>query len=77
MFFHVFYFQMNVFFTFMPSDVVHNFKEFLQEHQNTFAKSSDDLGFSSLVKHDIDTGDAKPIRQPPGRPPLASGKTGR
>jgi len=58
----------------LPSDVVHDFKEFLQEHKNTFAKSSDDLGFCSLVEHDIDTGDAKPIRQPPRRPSLASGK---
>jgi len=58
----------------LPSDVIHDFKQFLQEHQNTFAKSSDDLGFCSLVEHDIDTGDAKPIRQPPRRPPLASGK---
>ena len=45
----------------LPSDVVHDFKQFLQEHQNTFAKSSDDLGFCSLVEHDIDTGDTKPI----------------
>jgi len=27
-----------------------------------------------LLQHDIDTGDAKSIRQPPRRPPLASGK---
>jgi len=47
-------------------------KQFLQEHQNTFAKSSDDPGFCSLIEHDID--DAKPIRQLPRRPPLASGK---
>jgi len=53
--------------------VVHDFKEFLQ-HQNMFVKSSGDLGFSSLVEHDIDTGDAKPTKQPPRRPPLASGK---
>ena len=58
----------------LPSDVFQEFKQFLQEHQNTFAKSSDDLGFCSLVEHDIDTGDTKPIRQPPRRPPLASGK---
>ena len=55
----------------MPSDV-HDFKQFLLEHQNTFAKSSDDLGVCSLVEHDIDTGDAKPVRQPFRRPPLAS-----
>jgi len=58
----------------LPSDVVHDFKQFLQEHQNTFAKSSDDLGFCSLVEQDINAGDAKPIRQPPRRPPLAFGK---
>ena len=54
--------------------MVHNLKEFLQEHQNTFAKLSDDLGLCSLVEHDIDTVNAKPIEQPPHRPPLASGK---
>jgi len=55
-------------------DIVSDFKQLLLDHEATFAKSSDDLGFCPLLQHDIDTGDAKPIRQPPRRPPLASGR---
>jgi len=50
-----------------------DFKDLLIQHQNTFAKSSTDIGFCDLLQHDIDTADAAPIRQPPRRPPLASG----
>jgi len=38
-----------------------------------FARSPTDIGFCDLLQHDIDTADAAPIRQPPRRPPLASG----
>ena len=38
-----------------------------------FARSSTDIGYCDLLQHDIDTGDSAPIRQPPRRPPLASG----
>jgi len=31
-----------------------------------------DLGYFSVLEHDIDTGDAEPIRQPPRRPPLSA-----
>ena len=31
-----------------------------------------DLGYCSVLEHDIDTGDAEPIRQPPRRPPLSA-----
>jgi len=31
-----------------------------------------DLGYCSVLEHDIDTGEAEPIRQPPRRPPLRS-----
>jgi len=48
-------------------------KQLLLQHQDTFAKSSTDIGFCDLLEHDIDTADAAPIRQPPRRPPLASG----
>jgi len=51
-----------------------DFKQLLLQHQDTFAKSSTDIGFSDVLEHDIDTADAAPIRQPPRRPPLASGK---
>jgi len=30
------------------------------------------LGYCSVLEHDIDTGDAEPIRQPPRRPPLSA-----
>jgi len=58
----------------LTSDNVSDFKQLLLDHEATFAKSSDDLGFCPLLQNDIDTGDAKPIRQPPRRPPLASGR---
>lgn len=46
-------------------------RELLIKHENTFAKSAEDLGRTSIVQHTIDTGDARPIRQPPRRPPRA------
>jgi len=50
-----------------------NFKDLLITHQDAFAKSPTGIGFCNLLEHDIDTADAAPIRQPPRRPPLASG----
>ena len=44
-------------------------KYLLNKHVNLFAKSSDDLGQTSVITHEIDTGDAKPIKQQPRRPP--------
>ena len=46
-------------------------RELLARHENAFAKSAEDLGRTSVVQHTIDTGDARPIRQPPRRPPKA------
>jgi len=48
-------------------------KQLLLDHQNTFAKSKTDIGLCTVVQHDIDTGDIKPIKQSPRRPPLNSG----
>jgi len=56
----------------LTSDVVHDLKNLFRSHQDTFAKSSTDLGFCQLFQHDIDTGDAAPIKQSPRRPPLAA-----
>jgi len=50
-----------------------NFKDLLIAHKDVFAKSPTDIGFCDLLEHDIVTADAAPIRQPPRRPPLASG----
>jgi len=44
----------------------------LIDHQHTFAISSADIGYCSILQHDIDTGDAHPIRQTPRKPPLAA-----
>jgi len=49
------------------------FKDLLVAHTDVFATSPTDIGFCDLLEHDIDTADAAPIRQPPRRPPLASG----
>jgi len=50
-----------------------NFRDLLVAHKDVFAWSPTDIGYCDLLQHDIDTGDAAPIRQPPRRPPLASG----
>jgi len=50
-----------------------NFKDLLITHTDVFAKSPTEIGFCNLREHDIGTADAAPIRQPPRRPPLASG----
>jgi len=53
-------------------DTVKGLKTLLHDHRDTFASSSADLGFSDLIQHDVDTGDARPIKQSPRRPPLAA-----
>ena len=45
----------------LPYDTVEGLKT-LYDHRETFASSSSDLGFCPLVEHDIDTGDARPIK---------------
>ena len=47
-------------------------KQLLHAHAHTFAKSSSDLGYSTILQHDIDTQDAVPIRQQPRKPPLSA-----
>jgi len=47
-------------------------KSLLLEHRDTFASSNTDLGFSSVLQHDIDTGDTQPVRKQPRRPPIAA-----
>ena len=56
----------------LPDDTVKGLKALLYDHRETFASSSSDLGFCPLVEHDIDTGDARPIKQSPRRPLLAA-----
>lgn len=45
-------------------------KAFLLRYGSLFAKSNNDLGKPYIVKHKIDTGDARPIKQPVRRAPV-------
>ena len=56
----------------LSHDTIKELKTLLYDHKDTFASSSADLGFCDIIQHDIDTGDACPIKQSPRRPPLAA-----
>ena len=56
----------------LTPDIATGLRELLCKHANTFAANSNDLGYCDIVMHDIDTGDARPIKQSPCRPPLAA-----
>ncbi|CAC5366859.1 unnamed protein product [Mytilus coruscus] len=43
----------------------------LHYFEDTFSKNEDDIGLTHLIDYSIDTGTAKPIKQPPRRVPLA------
>jgi len=58
--------------TLVPVEATYGLKQLLIDHRHTFATSSVDIGFCSIIQHDIDTGDATPIRQAPRKPPLAA-----
>ena len=47
---------------------IHNL---LLDYQNVFAKDEFDIGWTNLVEHTIDTGNSRPVKQPPCRMPLA------
>jgi len=55
-----------------PIEATYGLKQLLIDHLHTFATSSADIGFCSILQHDIDTGDAQPIRQAPRKPQLAA-----
>ena len=55
-----------------PIEATNGFKQLLIDHQHTVATSLANIGFCSILQHDIDTGDAQPIRQAPREPPLAA-----
>ena len=45
--------------------------QLLRNYQSTFSKDEFDLGCTHLAEHQIDTGNTKPVKQPPRRIPLA------
>ncbi|XP_017483373.1 PREDICTED: uncharacterized protein LOC108372236 [Rhagoletis zephyria] len=53
----------------------HKAKELLRRYSNIFDKDGDKPGWTNVVKHRIDTGDARPIRQAPRSVPLAKRET--
>ena len=40
------------------------------KYQEIFALPNGELGHTTLVQHTLDTGDSRPIKQPPRRMPL-------
>jgi hypothetical protein len=55
----------------LSASAADGFATLLLKHQQVFAKDDNDLGRTDLVLHDIQTGDARHIKQAPGRLPLA------
>jgi len=55
-----------------PIAATNGLKQLLIDHQHTFAISSADIGFCSILQHDSDTGDVQPIRQAPRKQLLAA-----
>ncbi|CAC5366411.1 unnamed protein product [Mytilus coruscus] len=45
-------------------------KSLVQEYGSLFAETDSDLGKTSLVKHEIETGNARPFKEPPRRTPF-------
>ena len=45
--------------------------DMLKKYESTFSKDEHDLGLTDVMCHSIDTGDSKPIKQPPRRVPIA------
>ncbi len=45
--------------------------EVLIQYQDVFSKDDTDLGLTHLTEHAIETGDARPVKQPPRKVPMA------
>jgi hypothetical protein len=54
----------------LTQDEAESLAELLIQYQGVFAQSSDDIGFTDRIQHQIPTGDARPIKQPPRRLPF-------
>lgn len=55
----------------LPEGAVLSLKELLIANKDAFSQSDTDLGLTKVIAHKIDTGDAKPFRQPLRRFPPA------
>ena len=55
----------------LPESACLALREILKDHVDVFSQSEYDLGKTNIITHRIDTGDAKPVRQPLRRFPPA------
>ena len=53
----------------LSEDQTEQFLSLVTEYEDIFSKDSSELGKSGLLEHAIDTGDCKPVKQPPRRVP--------
>ena len=56
----------------LTQELEQGLKQLLHDCSDVFAKSKTDIGFCPKFKHDIDTGDERPVRQSPRTPPFAA-----
>jgi hypothetical protein len=49
----------------------HAIARLLNKYKGSFSKDDTDLGLTTWVEHGIDTGDSRPLKQPPRRVPMA------
>ena len=54
-----------------PKEVVSKLRELMMKYRRVFSESDQDLGLTDILQHRIDTGTARPIRQPLRRFPPA------
>ncbi|XP_043064105.1 uncharacterized protein LOC122320095 [Drosophila ficusphila] len=55
----------------LPTNLHVDWQRLLQRYELVFAQRDDDMGRTNLAHHTIDTGQARPIKQPPRRVPLS------
>lgn len=55
----------------VPPNAIARLKQLLLKHEEVFSTSEYDMGLTDAITHRIDTGDAKPVRQPLRRHPPA------
>ena len=54
----------------LPPDELQQLKDFLADHHDVFSLEEGERGETDIVQFEIDTGDAPPQKQPPGRMPF-------
>jgi transposase InsO family protein len=55
----------------IPAETKEQLLKILSEYRDAFSFNENDIGRTNIIRHSIDTGDAKPVRQPLRRQPPA------